>query len=181
MRTKLALVVLVGGTLAATAAGTAQERSPTPPTPVASANASVDALTSEVRLLRLAVEKSSQAQSQMQALMVYSAAQQSRLVMLASKSEAAQREVDASVDESEATTGRIVAMERALTANGNMPPNERQAVEDMVAVLKQDQTRLAARVATLKNRAFEADSAVQTELARWNDLMSRFEQAARPN
>lgn len=136
------------------------------------------ALTNEVHLLRLAVEKSSQAQSQMQAMMVYSSAQQSRLVQVGARSDAAHAAVDAALREAQPLTAMIDRAQNVLN-QPNLSADDRRRTEAEVAEIRRQLTLRDEDVAQARAKVVEADGLVQVEVAKWNDLMSRLDQATR--
>src|SRR5688572_18715652 len=75
---------------------------------------SLAALVVEVRQLRLAVEEATRRQTETQALGVYLSVQQTRLVQMAARSDAARREFDAASLRSEEIASRLADMDDAL-------------------------------------------------------------------
>jgi chromosome segregation ATPase len=160
------LLVLVCATVVA------QERTPVP------SDGSLAALTAEVRLLRAAVEKSTQIQTQIQGLGVYLSAQQSRLIQMSGRVEALRRELDAAVQQSQGLNAQIQQARETLTG-GTLTPPERDAVQDMLTGLTRQLPQSTARENQIRARESEANADLQTELTRWSDLITRLEQAIR--
>src|SRR6266550_560915 len=63
----------------------------------ADATGSLAALTAEVRLLRLSVEKGADSQTQVQAMTVYLSAQQSRLLQVSARADGLRKDLDAAI------------------------------------------------------------------------------------
>jgi hypothetical protein len=129
-------------------------------------------LTSEVRLLRLAVEKSAQLQTQIQALGVYLSAQQSRLVGLSGRLDTVRTELDRI-----GLGVRNVAS--GVTAEASRTPAtmaERDQQEKRLASMKHELKLMSDHEAQVRSREAAIAAELQTELARWTDLTSRLEQ-----
>lgn len=75
---------------------------------------SLAALTAEFRQLRLAIEDATRSQAQTQALGVYLSVQQSRLVQVAARVDAARKELDAATLRSPETAVKLATMTDAL-------------------------------------------------------------------
>ena len=140
------------------------------------------ALTAEVRLLRLAVEKSTQTQAQIQAMAVYLSAQQSRLLQVSARADAVRKDLETAVRERSQLADMVSEAERALAGppptapNGKPIPDMRQAE---LADMKRGLARVAAVEAEMRGRESEAAAAVQSELNRWSEMIARLEAAAR--
>jgi len=134
---------------------------------------SLASLTSEVRLLRLAVEKGTQTQTQTQGLSVYLSAQQSRLVQLSTRVDALRRDVDAAAAQSGVVNDRFAEVQKALA--GPLDAVERVAVTNVLATTRNDVARATERENQARNREAQASSELQTELARWSELIGRLE------
>lgn len=137
---------------------------------------SLAALTLEVHQLRLAVEDATRSQSQIQALAVYLSAEQSRLVQLSSRLDAARTELNAAVEKSR-DQASAVANSQAALANSTLDPKDRLAIEADLPSLKQRADRAAQAEQAARSRETELYQALQTEEARWGDLISRLEQS----
>jgi|SRR5579864_1738657 len=132
------------------------------------------ALTAEVRALRLAVEESTRSQTQTQALAVYLAAQQSRLVQVGGRLDAVRTELAAAAGRfRELTDSLASAQTRLATLN---QPEMRADLEEVVRAFKQQSDRAAEQVQQLTARESELAQMFQTEEARWADLIARLEQ-----
>jgi len=158
--------------LAIVAAAVAQEK------PGPALDGSLSGLTAEVRLLRLAVERGTQTQTQIQGLSMYLSAQQSRLVQLSTRLDGLRRDVDAAAQESSQMNDRVAAAQQDLGAP--LDPVERKQVQSALETFKSDAARDAARENLVRGREAEVASELQTELARWTELIARLEQATRP-
>jgi chromosome segregation ATPase len=138
---------------------------------------SLAALTAEVRLLRQAIEKSSQTQSQLQALTVYISAEQSRLVQTSARAGALAKDVDMAARQSADLADRIAALEKSMANPLTVPPEVQKDMASQLESFKQEQPRARAAEEAVRARFLDATTAVQAELARWNDLMARLDQA----
>lgn len=135
---------------------------------------SMSGLTAEIRLLRLAVEESSRAQTQTQALGVYLSAQQARLVQVAARLDAARKDLDAA-------SARVARLSMAQAENEEarlrtVKPEDRIQVEAEQRAIKQELDDVRAQEQLARNREAELSQMMQTEDARWADLISRLEQ-----
>ena len=140
---------------------------------------SLASLTSEVRLLRVAVERGTQTQTQIQGLSVYLSAQQSRLVQLSTRLDGLRREVDTAATRSGELSDRLSEMQKDLTT-GQLDAVERAQVTSALAREKTELARASARENEARNREAQTSSELQTELARWTDLIGRLETVTRP-
>jgi hypothetical protein len=76
---------------------------------------------------------------------------------------------------------RIAGLEKIL-ANPTpltVPPELQRDMVSQLESLKQEQVRARAAEEAVRARSLEANAAVQAELARWNDLMARLDQATK--
>lgn len=140
------------------------------------AGGTLAALTAEVRLLRLSVEKSAQTQAQIQALSVYLAAEQSRLVQVSSRADSLQKDLDAAVLGTAVATDRVDGLQNELKKT--YPPEMKAQIEEALAGAKQDLKRATAAESQLQSRQSEAAATLQSELGRWSDLIARLQRAA---
>ena len=144
---------------------------------------SLSALTAEVRQLRLSVERSAQAQGQIQAMAVYLSAQQSRLLQVSARADALRKDLDVSTREARRFADEIAELEKALTMPlSAQPPGAIPMQAQLEAQLSEARRGLAtatAAEADLRSRESEASVALQTELARWTEMINRLEQATR--
>jgi hypothetical protein len=138
------------------------------------AGGSLAALTAEVRQLRVAVEESARSQVQTQALGVYLSVQQSRVLQVSARLDAARRDLDAMTVRS-----RDIATQLA-TIDDELPrvtePTKRAALEDMNRELKTQQGTFGLREQQARSREGELSQELQVEDARWTDLISRLDQ-----
>ena len=148
----------------------AQEES-TPPV------GSLAALTTEVRLLRMAVEKSTQTQTQLQGLSVYLSAQQSRLIQTSARVDTIRKDLDIAVRDSKALADRVAAA-RASLAN-ELNPDLKAQVQDMLTAITREAAHATAYEAQIRAREAESLADLQTEFTRWSELIARLEQAMR--
>jgi hypothetical protein len=137
---------------------------------------SLAALTAEIRQLRVAVEESGRTQGQTQALAIYISAQRDRMVQMAARFDATQRELDG-VSRETAELGRLVTGQQ--TAIATMPQQMRAAMTDELRVTQQRHAAASAREQALQTRVLEMSQSLQTEEARWSELISRLEQTIR--
>ena len=175
---RLATVVVIGAlalTLSGAAAwGAQQAAAPDPENTLA-------ALTAEVRLLRIAVEKSGQTQAQIQALGIYLSAQQSRLVQLAARADSLQRERDGQADQARRLSGDVTELEKLLLLPLTTPGGpSREDLQQQLTTVKRELASMTAMEAQAGARHSQASAELQTELGRWNDLIARLEQLTRP-
>jgi hypothetical protein len=134
------------------------------------------ALTAEVRLLRLSVEKSAQTQAQIQALSVYLAAEQSRLVQVSSRADSLQKDLDAAVLGTAVATDRVDGLQNELRKT--QPPEMKAEIEEALAGAKRDLKRATATESQIQIRQSEAAATMQSELGRWSELIARLQRAA---
>jgi len=141
------------------------------------AGGSLAALTAEVHQLRLAVEESARQQTQTQGLSVYLSAQQSRMVQLGARLDALRGELNAAAGRAR-EAARLLTTAQSDLAQSTQPQG-RAEVEDSVRFFKQQADAAASQVDQLKSREAELALAMQTEEARWADLIGRLEQLIR--
>jgi hypothetical protein len=136
---------------------------------------SLAGLTAEVRQLRLAVEESARRQAQTQAISIYLAAQQSRMVQLSTRLDAVRKELGGA----EAASRQLVAL--AVSAEGDlarsMPPEERNETTGMHQLFKQQAAGAVEREQRIRLQETELVQALQVEETRWRDLIARLQQA----
>lgn len=133
-------------------------------------------LTAEVRLLRLSVEKSAQSQAQIQALSVYLAAEQSRLVQVSNRADSLQKDLDAAVQTSAVAADRVAGLEAELKKS--QPPEIKTQLEDALSDARQSLKRATTAESQLQARQSEAAGTLQAELARWSDLIARLQRVS---
>lgn len=139
---------------------------------------SLAAIASELRLLRQAVEKNTDTQTQIQALTAALSAQQSRLLQVSSRADERRKEVD-SIAKQHADVSQSIATNTNALAAGTLNPEVRNNVGELLKEMRAQEQKLAADETQARTTLAEADAAVQTELARWTDLMNRLDQLAR--
>jgi hypothetical protein len=136
---------------------------------------SLAALTNEVRLLRVAVEKSTQTQTQLQGLSVFLSAQQSRLLQASARVDTMRKDVAVASEKSRMLADRISGFQNALTTDLN--PEVRSDLQHEMAAAKREAARAVEFENQLRASEAEASAELQTELNRWSELTSRLEQA----
>lgn len=137
------------------------------------ADSSLAALTSEVRQLRLAVEELSKSQTQTQALGVYLSVQQSRIVQVANRLDAAQRDLDAAAARSREMEGRVMTITDELQRISD--PRTRAELEGAAREFKAEQRLVDLQWQQARSRESELSQALQLEESRWTDLIARLE------
>lgn len=131
-------------------------------------------LTAEIRQLRLAVEESTRAQTQTQALAVYLSAEQSRLVQVAARLDAARKDLDAVTARSRQIAAQLANIDEVLARTTDADERSRLALEG--PALKREVERVTLQEQVARSREAELLQMLQTEDARWSDLISRLEQ-----
>jgi chromosome segregation ATPase len=129
-------------------------------------------LTGEIRQLRLAIEQASRTQTQ--ALGIFLSAQQSRILQVTTRLDAARTELDAIGRQSTAHANHLAMLEEQIPKISD--PNERAALEDRSKGLKTEMKAVAAQEQQARTREAEMLQAWQQEEARWNDLIGRLQQ-----
>jgi chromosome segregation ATPase len=167
----IAVVAVVGGFGIVLAAR--QSRGADPP-------GSMSDLTNEVRLLRQAVEKGTQNQSQVQAMAVYLSAQQNRLNQSSARADALRRELESLNRRPSEISRQLGELERLLSSGVlNSTPQGRANIQEQVEGLRAEMQRLPAEQARIGGRVAEADAAVSGDLARWTEMITRLDQLTR--
>jgi chromosome segregation ATPase len=139
---------------------------------------SLAAIASELRLLRQAVEKSTDTQTQIQALTAALSAQQSRLMQVSARAEALRKDVDTAVS-GHAQVADYVARLSAQLASGQLSAEARDQASLELKAAREEEQKAAGKETQVRTAIAEADAAVQTELSRWTELMTRLDQLAR--
>jgi hypothetical protein len=139
---------------------------------------SLAALTAEIRQLRLAVEESGRAQGQTQALTVYISAQRDRMVQMANRADAANKELEAAATAASEMANQLTHIERNAAAPGTSP-GMRLAMTQEIEGVRAEVARRRAQEQALRTRVLEMTQGLQVEEARWADLISRLEQTIR--
>jgi hypothetical protein len=135
---------------------------------------SLAALTNEVRLLRVAVEKSTQTQTQLQGLSVFLSAQQSRVLQASARVDALRKDLTNAARDSRALADRIIGLQNALTTEQS--PEVRQQFQEMLAASKREAAQATESENQIRVSEAEASAELQAELNRWSELTSRLEQ-----
>ena len=141
---------------------------------------SLSALTSEVRLLRQAVEKSTQTQSQVQAMSIHLSAQQNRLNQSAARAEVLRAQLDAATSSVQEQSQKLAELERDTASILNERPDARAQVEGMARTLKAELAQRTQLQADLRGRLAETDASIQADLTGWREMIARLEQLTRP-
>lgn len=133
------------------------------------------ALVSEVRALRLAIERAAASNSQSQLLLGRVQLQENRLATLSRQyQEARGRTVDSQLAESK-LEHELQRMQAALESTTPGPPEERHALEQHVTHLKSQVARQKARTTQLRADETAAADVLATEQQRWADFNQRLE------
>jgi hypothetical protein len=130
-------------------------------------------LTSELRLLRLAVEDSSRTQAQGQALGVYLTVQQSRVLQVTTRLDLARKELDEATVKLRVMTAQLARIETELPRTAD--PSRRGALESEERSLRQERDQVAIQEQQARAREGELSQAMQLEDSRWTDLVSSLE------
>ena len=134
---------------------------------------SLAALTSELRQLRITVERLGQTQSQTQVLGVYLSLQQSRVLQTAARLDVTRKELDEVTARSGDLAARLADLEDALPSLADA--TKRAAVQDATRALKREQGAVSALEQQARNREIDLSQSMQAEEARWSELVSRLE------
>jgi chromosome segregation ATPase len=135
---------------------------------------SLGELTAEIRQLRIAIEQSTRTQTQAQALGIFLSAQQSRILQVTTRLDAARKELEAVARQSTNHASHLAGLEEQIPKISD--PNERAALEDRSKSLKLEMKAVAAQEQQVRIREAEMVQAWQQEEARWNDLIARLQQ-----
>jgi hypothetical protein len=138
------------------------------------AGASLGALTSELRQLRVAVEELTRSQAQTQGLGVYLSVQQSRILQVAARLDLARKELETASIRSQEITTTLANLDDELLRV--VEPQQRSRIEEGIRHLKYEQTSVGLHEQQARNRETELSQALQQEESRWTDLISRLEQ-----
>jgi chromosome segregation ATPase len=137
------------------------------------------ALVSEVRALRLAIERAAASTSQSQLLLGRVQLQENRLAILSRQyQEARGRTMDAQMAQAE-LEHQLQRTQAGLESSTQRPPEERQALEDRITQLKGQVARQQARTAQLRADETGAADVLATEQQRWADFNQRLESIER--
>jgi len=138
------------------------------------ADGSLAGLTAELRQLRAAVEQLARSQTQTQALGVYLSAQQSRIVQVAARLDAVQKDLDSASLRAQEMQARVAAFSSDLQRV--FEPQQREAVEDGLRGARAEQRLIEVELQQARSREGELSQTLQIEEARWKDLIARLEQ-----
>ena len=162
-------VIVTTALLAVAAAGVVWAQG----TAQATSTGTLAALTEEVRQLRLAVQASSGTQTQIQATTVYLSAEQSRMTQLSAKLDKVQTDLRARISANQATATRLKEFQSQLATATD------QAARNELTVLIKETTREGDHgldeETQLRTRESELVTMLQTEEARWQDLLARLD------
>jgi hypothetical protein len=147
----------------------AQESTQTVETPRA-----IKELTSEVRSLRVAIERTSDSQLQGQILGLYLSLEQSRITQAATRLDAARRELEAVSGRARELAQQAATLEALVDQETD--PVKRRKFEEGLRDTQYEAKKFAAQEQQVRNRETEAYQASQTEEARWTELISKLEQ-----
>jgi hypothetical protein len=138
----------------------------------------LSALTAEIRQLRLAIEEATRRQVETQALAVSLSAQQSRLVQIAGRADVAREQLNAVTVRQRDAERRLTFMVEGL-GNPLISAEIRRELEGARQGAQHDLESIAAEQKLVASRDAELMQAMQSEEARWMDLISRLEQLLR--
>ena len=138
---------------------------------------SLSALIAEVRQLRQAVEESSRQQAQIQGLSVYLSAQQSRLMQIGAQLDALRTELTSASGQSQQFANLLSGAQTEAARATSV--EEREQAADMSRLFKQQAAAAAERERQIRERESVLTQVLQTEEARWLDLMNRLEQSVK--
>ena len=132
------------------------------------------ALVSEVRALRLSIERAAAASAQSQLLLGRVQLQENRLATMSRQYQEARTRT---VDSQAVQTGHEHELQRTQAAleSGATPPEERQSLEQRITQLKRQVASQPARTAQLRADELAAADILQTEQQRWADFNQRLE------
>jgi chromosome segregation ATPase len=137
-------------------------------------NGGLKELTAEVRQLRLAVEESTRAQGQTQALGVYLTVEQGRVMQVVARMDTARKDREDAEVRMRVLARDLAAVQAVLS--GPIEPEERRAIEVRLRETKQELEDATAREQQARTREAEISQSLQLEEGRWNDLIARLEQ-----
>jgi len=131
-------------------------------------------LTAEIQQLRLAIEQSSRTQTQAQALGIFLSAQQSRILQVTTRLDAARKELDVLSQRATNHASQVARFDDELPRVTD--PKQRAEYEDRSRSLKAEMKMIGAEEQQARVREAEMLQAWQQEEARWNDLIARLQQ-----
>ena len=138
-----------------------------------SSGGSLSEVSAELRQLRLAIEEATRRQTQTQAMGVYLSVQQSRLLQVSARLDAARRELDTATGRSRDIATELSNTEDAL-ARGAKPELKSQ-YEMHARNLRQEMEKASVQLQQAQMRETELSQMLQSEEARWTDLITKLE------
>lgn len=137
------------------------------------------ALLIEVRGLRAAMEQMASAGPQVQLALGRLQLQEQRVNNLLRRIEAVQNEVAGAMQEADKLRQEVSGNEGALKS-GNLPPEERQHVEEQILpFLRSNVAQAAAKVQRLQTEESGLTQELATEQGRWTEINQRMEELER--
>jgi uncharacterized protein (UPF0335 family) len=121
-----------------------------------------------------AIEQSTRTQTQAQALGIFLSAQQSRIMQVTTRLDAARKELEAAAQQSMDHANQLARLEEEIPKVSDQ--NKRVAIEDRTRHFKLAIKTIAAQEQQARAREAEMLQAWQQEEARWNDLIARLQQ-----
>jgi chromosome segregation ATPase len=143
--------------------------------PTTEAGSALVSIGNEIRLLRVSIEKASSDQVQIQAISVYLANEQARLVQLDNRLDAIRRDLDIAATESSQAAAQVSSMQTLLATN-KVPQEERSQYEAQLAVEKRSAESKAQKESQLRLRETEALQELQNDRDQYNALVARLQQ-----
>jgi predicted nucleic acid-binding Zn-ribbon protein len=136
------------------------------------------ALLVEVRGRRAAMEQMASAGPQVQLALGRLQLQEQRVNNLLRRIESVQNEVAGAIQETDKARQEVSRLEGALKS-GNLPPDERQHVEEMLPMFRANTAQAAAKVQRLQVEESGLTQELATEQGRWTDINQRLEELER--
>lgn len=130
-------------------------------------------VSAELRQLRLAIEEATRRQTQTQAMGVYLSGQQSRLLQVSARLDAARRELDAATGRSRDIATELANTEDALVRGAK--PEAKSHYDMQARHLKQEMDKTSVVLQQAQMRETELSQMLQSEEARLRDLIVRLE------
>jgi hypothetical protein len=131
-------------------------------------------LTGEIRSLRTAIEHGAESQLQGQILGLYLNLQQNRVTQATARLDEVRRELEGVMARAREMAQEATSLEARLAEETDA--TKRRDIERAQVGTKQESERAAAQEQRVRNRETEVYQALQTEEARWTELISRLEQ-----
>jgi chromosome segregation ATPase len=136
------------------------------------------ALLVEVRGLRAAMEQMASAGPRVQLALGRLQLQEQRVKNLLRRIESVQNEVAGAIQETDKARQEVSRLEGALKS-GNLPPDERQHVEQILPMFRANTAQAAAKVQRLQVEESGLTQELATEQSRWNEINQRMEELER--